>query len=187
MFFKGYSRDKLIVLYILDALREDIALDTLCHFIADNGWTEYLVSKAAVGELEKLGMIAAVPKPFGQSYRITDYGSEMVASFENELRLSEREDIAAKIKANRQEFAALTRYFGDWTLRHDGLYDVSLNVAEGSKVLLAISVILPDVQSAAQAVKNWRTTATSIYAFMLDTLFAQAESTGVGKDSDGCR
>ena len=67
---------KLIALYVLNSYRDDISIDTLSGFISDNGWVPYLEIKGAIIDLEAAGMVAAVPRPFGQSYRITMLGEE---------------------------------------------------------------------------------------------------------------
>ena len=166
---------KLIALYVLNSYRDDISIDTLSGFISDNGWVPYLEIKGAIIDLEAAGMVAAVPRPFGQSYRITMLGEETAETFREQLRQSMRNDIDAKLAEKRDEFIALSRDFGDWDMQHDGTYKVTLSVAEGDRLIFSMMIVLPDIETAKEAVKNWRCDAPDIYAFAFGKLFSTAE------------
>ena len=132
-------------------------------------------NQGAIIDLEAAGMVAAVPRPFGQSYRITMLGEETAETFREQLRQSMRNDIDAKLAEKRDEFIALSRYFGDWDMQHDGTYKVTLSVAEGDRLIFSMMIVLPDIETAKEAVKNWRCDAPDIYAFAFGKLFSTAK------------
>ncbi|MBQ3551799.1 MAG: DUF4364 family protein [Clostridia bacterium] len=169
-FSSGYVKAKLIALYFLNGFRDDISKESLSGIIGDHGWASYLEILGCLDELEEQRMIAAIPRPFGQSYRITQLGISTLGTFVEELRLSLRREIDDYIEKNREELRKDTQYIGDWEQQLDGSYVVSLKVAEGNRILFGIELHLPDVESARRAVRNFRDNAIDLHSVIIEKL-----------------
>ena len=172
-FSKGFTRDKLCALYFLDKFREDISLHTLCRLMHDNEWAPYLELHACMIGLERAGMVAAVPREFGQSYRITQSGLETIDVFKEQLPMSLRRAINRYIEENRDNLRKAAQYITDRKRLEDGSYHVTLTVIEEDSLVFKTVVHLANFDASLIAADNWDKTAYTLYSFAINQLLME--------------
>jgi len=171
-FYDESTRSKLIVLYFVNSLNIELTRGQIADFAVGNDLVGYFDLQQTVAELEEAGLLAAVPRPFGQVYLLSEEGKQTLDMFKERIPQSQRDDM--DIFANRQRAelrrqTQLTSSIKQLWPEKEG-YMVTLRAVEGSRVLVSIDIALPDGSSASRAVERWPSVATDIYPFLIDKL-----------------
>jgi hypothetical protein len=169
-FSREVTRDKLLVLYLLKVFGIELTRTRLSDSIVTNGWIKYFDLQTCLSELEEDGFIAAIPRPFGQGYRLTERAGEALFMFSSQLPGSLREELSSYAEKNREELRRETQFSAEYSRAQSGGYKVSLKVMETSAVLLQIELLMPERDSAKLVCDNWESGAECIYSFMLNKL-----------------
>ena len=177
-FSGGEIRDRLTVLYFLNRLGIELTRAQLTTVCAQSELLPYFALQSAVYELETQGLIAAVPRPFGQAYCITPKGEEMLEMFSEQLPLSLRGTLSALAESCREQVLRQTQYTAAFekSAPDSEAHTVSLAVFERDVALLQLQLMLPDKSSAAQACEAWPAAASAIYQALLENLLSDAEA-----------
>ena len=168
-FAEGESRDKLTLLYFLDKVKCELTREQLTTAAAAGDLLSFFELQNAVNELEESGLLAAVPRPYGQAYAITPAGAETLGMFYEQLPLSLREDIDDYAARCADKLRRDTQYYSAYEKREAG-YAVTLKIMERSSELLALSVVMPDIDSAKNACATWPEHAEALYKHVVAEL-----------------
>ncbi len=169
-FPREVTRDKLCVMFLLKELGIELTRTKLSDIIVTNNWIKYFDLQTCLAELEEDGFIAAIPRPFGQGYTLTERANEALLMFSSLLPGSFREELSSFAGKNREELRRETQFTATSSLVPSGGYIVNLKVMETSSVLLEINLLLADRDCAKLACENWESKAESVYTFALNQL-----------------
>lgn len=172
-FSDGVTRDKLMVLYFLNALSIELTREQITTFSGEKELIGYFDLQRAVYELEEEGMLAAVPRPIGQSYCLTPKGKEALAMFEERLPLSLRTELDEHADARRETLRLQSQYSGSVERAQSNSRRVTLRAMERDGELLEIRLLLPDSVSAKQAIDAWPSHSERIYKYLLQELLQE--------------
>lgn len=164
------TRDKLCVLFLLKELGIELTRTQLSDLIVTNNWIKYFDLQTCLTELEEDGFIAAIPRPFGQGYRLTERSDEVLVMFSAQLPVSFRDELSSYAERNREELRRETQFAASYTRTQSGGYTVNLKVMETSAILLELNLLVPDRDSAKLICDNWEVKAESVYTFALSKL-----------------
>ena len=89
-FTHGETKYKLMLLYIVSHAGPLITSDQLYRTAILNSAMDFFSFQNAVNELEEDGMLAAVRKPYGACFGITDAGRDALGMFEKTVPADER-------------------------------------------------------------------------------------------------
>ncbi|MDR0840283.1 MAG: DUF4364 family protein [Christensenellaceae bacterium] len=176
-FSDGVTRSKLTVLYFLHRLDVELTRDQLSTVGMQYNLAPYFDLQSAVYELEEGGFVAAVPRPFGQGYRITPRGREALDMFLDRLPLSLREELDDNADACREEIRRQTQYSAAIEKLPQGGYRVTFRTLERDADILTLALVFPDAHSANHAAGAWAAHTEEIYRYLLDTLLGEHVST----------
>ena len=154
-FIQGDSKYKIIILSFLKRTDIDVVREQIYHYLFHHDVMSYFDFQNVMYEMEEDGWIAAVPRPYGQTYRITEKGKEFLINFERNLPDSVIESIETYIKENREtlEKAAISR---TWVrVQTDGSYMVRLCASEETENAMDIEVLAPTKEIADRIRENW--------------------------------
>ena len=118
-------------------------------------------------------MVAAVPREFGQSYRITQSGLETIDVFKEQLPMSLRRAINRYIEENRDNLRKAAQYITDRKRLEDGSYHVTLTVIEEDSLVFKTVVHLANFDASLIAADNWDKTAYPLYSFAINQLLME--------------
>jgi hypothetical protein len=169
-FSREVTRDKLLVLFLLKELGIELTRTQLSDIIVTNGWIKYFDLMTCLSELEEDGFIAAIPRPFGQGYRLTERAGEALSMFSAQLPMSLREELSSYAEKSRDDLRRETQFSAEFSRAQSGGYNVSLKVMETSAVIMQIDLLMPERDSAKLVCDNWESCAESVYAFTLGKL-----------------
>lgn len=169
-FLHGPAKDKIFILYMLQVLSADAPLERILDALFYTDLVSVFDFSIALSRLEEEGLVAAVPRPFGQSYRLTHEGKETLSLFMESLPASERERVDAYIRENRSDIRKETQILSSQRELPGGDIEVTLRVAEGARVMFGLTVPVPSAELAKLLRKNWETHNADAYAAVWDIL-----------------
>ena len=168
-FADGEERDKLTLMYFLDKTGRELTREQLTTAAAERGFLQFFELQNAVNELEEQGLLAAVPRPYGQAYAITPAGKNALDMFYEQLPLSLRYDIDEYAVECADRLKNITQYYSVYEKSAAG-YSVTLKVMEKDSVLMSLQIVLPDIDSAKKACAEWPERAAALYKQTVEKL-----------------
>lgn len=162
-FAQGALKNKLSILFFLNYISIDVTREQIHRAIVENDCMNYFEFCSAMYELEEDGLIAAVPRPFGQSYRLSETGRESLRQFEDQILFSSKVALSAYADAVRNDMISETQLSSSMDELKDGTYRVTLSAAERNDTLLKIEIKLASRNMAQQMRKNWEQASVTVY------------------------
>ena len=185
IFAQGETRHKLSILYYLNASDLDLTQEQIYRAMVENDCMSYFDFEIAATELEEDGQLAAIPRPFGQAYRVTVRGEEMLQLFEETLPFSLRTRLCEYADERRDGMRVETQLVSEMDQLKNGGYLVHLKAQEEAMVVLDIALHMPTREMALRVRRNWTDASEGIYQYLLANLLKQSEAAENGEDGEG--
>ncbi len=176
IFVHGETKEKLTILYFVRASRLDITKEQLYRAMVENDCMQYFDFETVMHELEEDGFIAAIPRTFGQGYRVTERGAQSLDMFEESLPRSYRDRLAIYADANREAMRQETQLVSAMQAQPDGGYVVTLKAQEKNAVVLKLEMRVASREMAQKIRANWPAASDTIYAVMLKELLKEPDT-----------
>ncbi len=175
IFAQGVTKDKLSILYFIQVSKLDITREQLYRAMVETECMDYFDFQPAMHDLEEDGFIVAIPRTFGQGYRIAGRGEESLSLFSESLPYSLRKKLSEYAEANRAQMLEETQLVSSMQEQESGAYLVELKAQERDRVLLTISMQVASRSMAQRIRKNWAAASEDIYANLLSRLLNAGE------------
>lgn len=173
-FSEGFTKSKLTVLYFLRELSVNLTKEQIVTFSAAYDLIPYFELHSAIYELEEEGFLAAVPRPYGQTYCLTPKGEETLEMFVERLPQSMRDDITDYADACREKLRLETQFSTAVEKVGTGsACRLTLRAMEQQGDILQLSILLPDNATASRAASLWPERAETIYKSILTELLRE--------------
>lgn len=169
-FSKGVTKDKLTILFYASVSELELTKEQLYRAMVENDCMSYFDFQPVMNELEEDGFIAAIPRTFGQGYRVTVRGTESLAMFGESLEYSLREKLKVYAAAHREKMLQETQLVSSMEELSDGSYMVTLKAQEQRAVPLELSILVATRSMAQRIRKNWPDASEELYRYMLENL-----------------
>ena len=130
IFAQGVTKNKLTILYTIHASKVDITREQLYRVMVENDVMSYFDYQNCMHELEEDAFIAAVPRAFGQTYRVSVRGADVLDQFVESLPVSLRERLDRYAREHREEMLLQTQIVSDMDELPSGGYIVRLRALE---------------------------------------------------------
>ena len=169
-FAQGVTKDELSILYFVKTSELDITREQIYRAMIENDCMDYFDFQPAMHDLEEDGFLAAIPRTFGQGYRVTVRGEESLDLFGESLPHSLREKLAAYAAANRAQMVEETQLVSSMQEQESGAYRVELKAQEHDRVVLTITMQVASRNMAQKMRANWAAASEGIYANLLTEL-----------------
>jgi len=163
IFVHGLPKHKLLILYTLAAIDRDASIHHVYRVMFDLELVSYFDFYNAIADLEEDGFVTAVPRPFGQSYRITLDGRQMLDQFCPALPQSERRWVDDYVREHAETIVKQTQILSSMEELPGGHFEVTLRAAEGARTLFALTLPAPTREIALLMRKNWETYNFDVY------------------------
>ena len=141
-------------------------------FILEREYTNFLTLQQAIAELIDADLAAAKSNRNRTYLSITDEGRKTLSYFENRINHSIREEIDEFFNANemkmRNEVSILADYFYKAV---SGEYEAHLIAKEKDVTMVAITLSVPDEETASSICTNWHKKNQDIYQYLTRQLF----------------
>ncbi len=170
IFAQGVTKNKLTILYYVRASRMDITREQLYRVMVENDLMSYFDYQSCMHELEEDAFIAAVPRAFGQAYRVSAHGLDVLEQFVESLPVSLRERLERYASEHREEMLLQTQIVSDMEELPSGGYLVRLRALEQNAAIMELSIRVATRDMAQRMRSNWEKDSESLYAYLLTTL-----------------
>lgn len=179
------TRDKLSLLYILNQLDIGLTRQQCIDLMLSNEWANYFNIATALTELEEEGFIAAIPRPYGQAYRITQEAREALSMFQARIPITLRRAYDAYIEENRSRLTRETQLITAVKNDSTGGYQAILKVVEANRILFGITLQAPTYELAKAACEAWPQQSEHLFQTALDALLGKpSASAGPAEKKD---
>ena len=162
--------NKQIILYYIRAAKMDITREQLYRVMVENDVMSYFDYQSCMHELEEDAFIAAVPRAFGQAYRVSVHGADVLDQFVESLPVSLRERLELYAREHREEMLLQTQIVSDMEELPSGGYVVRLRALEQNAAVMELSIRVATRDMAQRMRSNWEKDSESLYAYLLTTL-----------------
>ena len=163
LFVHGMTKHKMLILCALSAIDRDASIHHIYRIMFDLELVSYFDFYNAIADLEEDGFITAVPRPFGQSYRITEDGRQSLTLFDQAVPISERRRIDEYVQVHADTIIKETQILSFMQELPGGSYEVTLAAAEGARTLFSLTLPVPTREIALLMRKNWDSNNFDVY------------------------
>lgn len=170
IFAQGVTKNKLTILYYIRASKLDITRDQLYRAMVENEVMNYFDFESCMHELEEDAFIAAVPHAFGQGYRVSVRGTDVLEQFVESLPVSLRERLEKYAREHMEKMRQQTQIVSDMEELSGGGYLVRLRALENNAAILELSLRVATRDMAQRIRTNWETESEELYALLLGKL-----------------
>ncbi len=175
IFAQGVTKSKLTILYYLRATKVDITRDQLYRVMVDNDVMSFFDYQSCMHELEEDAFIAALPKAFGQAYRLSVRGADALDQFVESLPVSLRERLERYAREHREEMLLQTQIVSEMEELPSGGYLVHLRALENNAAVMELTLRVATRDMAQRMRANWEKDSETLYANLLTTLLKSEE------------
>ena len=170
IFAQGVTKNKLIILYYIRSSKVDLTREQLYRVMVENDVMSYFDYQSCMHELEEDAFIAAVPRAFGQAYRVSVRGADVLEQFVESLPVSLRERLDLYAREHREEMLLQTQIVSDMEELPSGGYLVRLRALEQNASVMELSLRVATRDMAQRMRANWERDSESLYAYLLNAL-----------------
>ena len=170
IFAQGVTKTKLTILYYLGVSKIEITREQLYRVMVENDTMNFFDFQACMHELEEDAFIAALPKSFGQVYRLSVGGADVLEQFVESLPVSLRERLERYAREHREEMLLQTQIVSDMEELPSGRYLVHLRALENNAAVMELTMRVATRDMAQRMRANWEKESEPLYAHLLTTL-----------------
>ena len=163
--------NKLIILYVFDAIEIPLAEDSIvyiCYY--ELKCMQYIDCMEALANLLDAGLICQTNVTGKPMYNITHDGYECLKNFYMRIPSHYRDQIMAYCKENRLAYRKKQEYFSDYFENKDGSYTVLLRILDKNTVIMELKLVVANRQLAKYLYKCWVDKASTTYSLIYDNL-----------------
>ena len=163
--------EKLIVLYILNNLEEDVTDSQLTQIISKTDVMNYFTLMVILQKMIESKFIMCYSKNNRTLYAITQSGLEVLVYFQNRIPDFFIEKIDKYLKENSEEiYSSVIKKQSSYSLQGDSSYAVTLIIIEGRKNVMTINMSVDTEVEAKELCKKWNHSYRDKYADILEIL-----------------
>lgn len=163
--------EKLIVLYILNNLEEDVTDSQLTQIISKTDVMNYFTLMVILQKMIESKFIMCYTKNNRTLYAITQSGLEVLVYFQNRIPDFFIEKIQKYLKENREEiYSSVIKKQSSYSIQGDSSYAVTLIIIEGRKNVMTVNLSVDTEVEAKELCKKWNQSYKDKYSEILDIL-----------------
>ncbi|WP_317316957.1 DUF4364 family protein [Peptostreptococcus russellii] len=163
--------EKLIVLYILNNLEEDVTDSQLTQIISKTDVMDYFTLMVILQKMIESKFIMCYTKNNRTLYAITQSGLEVLVYFQNRIPDFFIEKIDKYLKESSEEiYSSVIKKQSSYSLQGDSSYAVTLIIIEGRKNVMTINMSVDSEVEAKELCKKWNHSYRDKYTEILDIL-----------------
>lgn len=170
IFAQGVTKNKLTILYAIRAANMELTREQLYRMMVENDVMSYFDFSSCMHDLEEDAFVAAVPRSFGQAYRVSVRGADVLDQFVESLPVSLREKLERYARERREELLLQTQIVSDMEELPSGGYLVHLRALEQNAAVMELTLRVATREMAQRMRGNWEQNSEELYAHLLASL-----------------
>ena len=164
-----YDEQELYILYAVQKLG-DLTPAQMMRYLFETGISEKFDLKVRLAALKEEGCLRQSVTTAGIVYQITQQGEEALNAGKQGFSPDKLQQLEEKGKELGELFAIEKDYIAQYTEQANAIVPVFLSIREGQKILLKVSVIVPDVETAKAISSGWAKNAQKTYRAVWDCI-----------------
>ncbi len=169
-FAQGMTKNKLTILYYVRQSKLDLTREQLYRAMVENDAMSYFDFESCMHELEEDAFLAAVPHAFGQGYRVSVRGTDLLEQFVESLPVSLRDKLDRYASENMDQMRQQTQIVSDMEELSGGGYYVQLRALEDNAAVMELGMRVATREMAQRIRQNWESNSEDVYAMLLREL-----------------
>jgi len=161
---------KLMILYMLKAVRFPFPYTMLSDFFLIKEFCTYFALEQAVQELLESHLMKEESLSGHARYEITRAGEDALEFFGKDIPAEIVEDMNAFLEEHRVRLRNEMGIISAYQKTVEGEYEVSFEVREGAGTLMKLQLTVPSEEQASVMCQNWKETSQGIYASVMKAL-----------------
>ncbi len=161
---------KLMILYLLKQVNTALAEHRITEFFLSREYTNYFTLRQALAELCDSGLILRHSTAYGSRYTLSSEGLETLSFFGKRLSPEICDDMERFLAEHKLRIENERHVRADYIPTETNEYRVRCELGEGNKVLLALTLTVPEEAQAAKICRNFPLHPDRVYRLVLNEL-----------------
>lgn len=167
------AENKLLLLYILETIKNPISNSQLTELILENNLLNYFTLQQYISELVESNFASYTDMNDKKLLKITDRGISVLSFFSSRVSKEKKELLSEKIKEKYDLFKKELTIQSDYTPLSDDNFLVELKAFEGKDVLMDLKLSVATKKQATTLCNKWQKNSSETYNSILNVLLKE--------------
>lgn len=163
------AENKLLMLYVLKAIKEPISNTQLTEIILENNFINYFTFQQYLSELEEAKFVEYHKANDKNLLILTKHGDTVLSLFKSRLSPSKIAIIDQYIKNKIESIKKELTIHADYTLGDNDSFIVDLKAVENQALLMELKLSVPSKNQAVAICNKWKDNPSDIYNTIINT------------------
>lgn len=164
------AENKLLVLYIIKAVKTPISNSQLTDIVLENGFINYFMLQQYISELISSEFLAYKDINGKKLIYITEKGSSVLSFFKNRIHENKILSIENYIKNKIDQIKKELTLNASYTISEDNNFIVSLQAIENGSILMDLKLSVASNKQAIDLCNKWKANSVEIYTKIIHLL-----------------
>lgn len=165
------AENKLLVLYVIQSLKQPISKTQLTEIILENNFINYFTLQQYISELESSEFVGYVEKNNKKLITITKKGENVLSFFNERISPIKRDIIDNYISKTIDNIKKELTIHSDYTIEKNNSFIVDLKALEDEILLIDLKISVPTKKQASNLCTRWKENPSDIYTKIVQVLF----------------
>ena len=166
------AENKLLVLYVIQSLKQPISKTQLTEIILENNFINYFTLQQYISELESSEFVGYVEKNNKKLITITKKGENVLSFFNERISPIKRDIIDNYISKTIDNIKKELTIHSDYTIEKNNSFIVDLKALEDETLLIDLKISVPTKKQATSLCNRWKENPSDIYTKIVQVLFS---------------
>ncbi|WP_195979776.1 DUF4364 family protein [Clostridium butyricum] len=163
------AENKLLMLYVLKAIKEPISNTQLTEIILENNFINYFTFQQYLSELEEAKFVEYHKANDKNLLILTKHGDTVLSLFKSRLSPAKIGIIDQYIKNKIESIKKELTIHADYTLGDNDSFIVDLKAVENQALLMELKLSVPSKNQAVAICNKWKDNPSDIYNTIINT------------------
>ena len=165
------AENKLLVLYVMESLKQPITNTQLTEIILENNFINYFTLQQYISELISSDFLRYKKVNDKNLVYITEKGSSTLSFFSDRISSIKKKIIDDYLLSIKDSIKKELTIHSDYTLGKDNAFIVDLQALENDNLLISLKVSVPTKKQALSLCNRWKDNPSDIYNKIMNSLF----------------
>ncbi|VYU08108.1 DUF4364 family protein [Clostridium tertium] len=166
------AENKLLVLYVMDSLKQPITNTQLTEIILENNFINYFTLQQYISELISTDFLRYEVVNDKNLINITEKGRNTLSFFADRISAIKKKIIDDYLHSIIDSIKKELTIHSDYTIGKDDSFLVNLQALENDNLLMSLKVSVPSKKQALSLCNRWKENPSDIYTKIMNSLFS---------------
>lgn len=166
------AENKLLVLYVMESLKQPITNTQLTEIILENNFINYFTLQQYISELVSSDFLKYELVNDKNLIQITEKGLKTLSFFSDRISAIKKKIIDDYLLSMIDSIKKELTIHSDYTLGKDDAFIVNLKALENDNLLINLDVSVPSKKQALELCNKWNENPSDIYTKIMLSLFS---------------